>query len=234
MAINVPAQKSVNPGEPVTAEGWNALVGGISALTQYLNSTEASGVHVVVKNAGVNNARITASRVDGVTFQAVNPVPPGTDYIFAGLSPGVYSVRVEAAGFNAATASATVPAAAPIEFTLTASGGFMPNVFGLALHDALQQLSSAGIAVGRILDVVGRDVAPANPGSDYNNQPVLMQLPPAAWPVPAGSQSQLVVSAALQVQQSVEVPSLAGLSLNEAQKALESIGLVLGKVVTKA
>ena len=48
---------------------------------------------VVVKNAGVNNARITASRVDGVTFQAVNPVPPGTDYIFAGLSPGNYLSR---------------------------------------------------------------------------------------------------------------------------------------------
>jgi len=35
------------------------------------------------------------------------------------------------------------------------------------------------------------------------------------------------------VEASIEVPSLAGLTLTEAQKALESVGLVLGKVVTK-
>jgi beta-lactam-binding protein with PASTA domain len=43
---------------------------------------------------------------------------------------------------------------------------------------------------------------------------------------------QLVISAALQVEPAIEVPSLAGLTLPEAQKALEGIGLVLGKVTT--
>jgi beta-lactam-binding protein with PASTA domain len=42
-----------------------------------------------------------------------------------------------------------------------------------------------------------------------------------------------VIAAALQVQPTIEVPSFAGLTLNEAQKALEGIGLVMGKVVTK-
>jgi beta-lactam-binding protein with PASTA domain len=51
--------------------------------------------------------------------------------------------------------------------------------------------------------------------------------------VPPDGQVQLVVSAPLQVQPSVEVPSLAGLTLSEAQKALEAIGLVMGRVVTK-
>ena len=233
MPINVPPQTTVSPGEPVTAEGWNAIVGGVTALTQYLNATEASGVHVVIKNAGVTNARVTATRDDGVTYEAVAPVPPGTDFIIAGLRPGAYVVRVEAPGFTTETASITAPIATPVEISLQANGAFMPELFGSTLRAALQELSSRKIAVGRILDVVGRDVAPANPGSDYNDQPILAHFPSAGTAVPPEGQVQLLVSTALQVQQSVEVPSLAGLSLSEAQKALEALGLVLGKVVTK-
>ena len=33
MPITVPPPNPVNPGEPVTAEGWNAIVGGVIALT---------------------------------------------------------------------------------------------------------------------------------------------------------------------------------------------------------
>ena len=233
MPINVPPQTTVSPGEPVTAEGWNAIVGGVTALTQYLNATEASGVHVVIKNAGVTNARVTATRDDGVTYEAVAPVPPGTDFIIAGLRPGAYMVRVEAPGFTTETASITAPIATPVEISLQANGAFMPELFGSTLRAALQELSSRKIAVGRILDVVGRDVAPANPGSDYNDQPILAHFPSAGTAVPPEGQVQLLVSTALQVQQSVEVPSLAGLTLSEAQKALEALGLVLGKVVTK-
>jgi|KBSMisStandDraft_5_1062788.scaffolds.fasta_scaffold36369_2 hypothetical protein len=233
MPINVPPQTTVSPGEPVTAEGWNAIVGGVTALTQYLNATEASGVHVVIKNAGVTNARVTATRDDGVTYEAVAPVPPGTDFIIAGLRPGAYVVRVEAPGFSTETTSITAPIATPVEISLQANGAFMPELFGLTLRAALQELSSRKIAVGRILDVVGRDVPPANPGSDYNDQPILAHFPSAGTAVPPEGQVQLLVSTALQVQQSVEVPSLAGLTLSEAQKALEALGLVLGKVVTK-
>jgi len=233
MPINVPPQTTVSPGEPVTAEGWNAIVGGVTALTQYLNATEASGVHVVIKNAGVTNARVTATRDDGVTYEAVAPVPPGTDFIIAGLRPGAYVVRVEAPGFSTETTPITAPIATPVEISLQANGAFMPELFGLTLRAALQELSSRKIAVGRILDVVGRDVPPANPGSDYNDQPILAHFPSAGTAVPPEGQVQLLVSTALQVQQSVEVPSLAGLTLSEAQKALEALGLVLGKVVTK-
>jgi hypothetical protein len=233
MPINVPPQKTVSPGEPVTAEGWNAIVSGVTALTEYLNATEDSGVRVVIKNAGVTQARVTATRDDGVSYEAVLPVPPSSDFVFAGLRPGAYVVRVEAAGFSTQTASISVPLAAPLELSLLANGAFMPELFGATLRAALQELSSRKIAVGRILDVVGRDIAPANPGSDYNDQPVLAHFPTAGSAVPPEAQVQLLVSAALQVQQSVEVPSLAGLTLSEAQKALEALGLVLGKVVTK-
>jgi len=233
MSINVPPQKTVNAGEPVTAEGWNALVGGITALTQYLNATEASGVRITIKNVGVKSARVTATRDDGVTYEAVAPVPPGSEYILSGLRPGSYQLRVSAPGFQVQNASVTVPVDTPIEVSLQTNGAFMPELFGLTLRAALQALAGQKIAVARILDVVGRDVAPANPGSDYNDQPVLAYFPASGTAVPPEGQVQLVVSAPLQVQPSVEVPSLAGLTLAEAQKALEAVGLVLGKVTSR-
>ena len=234
MPIDVPPQRTVSPGEPVTADGWNAIVGGVTALTQYLNATESSGVRVVIKNPGVTEARVTATREDGVTFEAVAPVPPGTEYMLTGLRPGAYSIRVEAPGFVPATSSISVPIATPVEMSLQSNGAFMPQLFGLTLRAALQELASRKIAVSRILDVVGRDVAPANPGAAYNDQPVLTYFPVVGAAVPPDGQVQLVVSAPLQVQPSVEMPSLAGLTLAEAQKALEAVGLVMGRVVTKS
>jgi beta-lactam-binding protein with PASTA domain len=161
-------------------------------------------------------------------------VPPGVSFGFAALRPGAYAVRVEAPGFVTQVLSVAVPSAAPLEFSLVTSGGFVPEIFGLSLRAALQELESRSMSVGRVLDVVGRDVPPANPGSEYNDQPVLSVFPPAGTAVPPEGQVSLLVSAPLQVQPSAEVPSLAGLTLSEAQKALEALGLVLGRVTTKA
>jgi hypothetical protein len=234
MPVNVPPQKTVNPGEPVTAEGWNALANGINALTTYLNGAEASGARVQIKNAGVKQARVTAIRDDNVTFEAVAPVPPSADYIFPGLRPGSYTIRVEAPGFKVDTKAVTAPLTEAVEFSLAADGAFMPPLFGQTLRAALQALADRKIAVSRIIDVVGREVAPANPGAEYNDQPVLMQIPAADEAVAPTGSAQLVVATALQVQPSVEMPSLAGLTLAEAQKALEAVGLALGRVETKS
>jgi len=230
MPANANIPKIVNPGEPVTAQAWNVIVSAIVALTNYLNSVEASMLKVAITNAGVTNARVTATRDDGAAFEAVAPVPPDTNYIFSGLRPGGYSIRAEAPGFDPKTSSATMPSADVVSLTLTPHGAFAPALFGVVLPTALQQLKNLNIAVSRVLDVVGRDVAPANPGSDYSTSPVLAQTPAPGHPVPPDGSVQLVVATALQVQPSIEVPPLTGLTLAEAQKALEGIGLVLGKV----
>lgn len=232
MAIDVPAPKTVKAGEPVTAEAWNTIVNAINAAIQHLNNSEASSLRVVVTNAGVTRARVTATRDDGVSFEAVAPVPPGTQYIFAGLRAGAYKIRVESPGFSPAVVDATAPAASPVEVTLTSSGSIMPDLFGLTLRAALLELKNRNIGVERVLDVVGRDVAPANPDPAFVDQPVLMQLPAAGTAVPPEGRVQLIVSAALEAEQAVEMPSLAGLTLAEAQKALENVGLKLGKAVT--
>jgi beta-lactam-binding protein with PASTA domain len=62
---------------------------------------------------------------------------------------------------------------------------------------------------------------------------VLAQLPLAGEFVPPSVSAQLVVAASLVAEAAVEMPSLVGLTQTEAQKALENIGLVLGKVVIK-
>jgi len=228
MAINPNIPKTVNAGEPVTAEGWNVIVNGIIALTNYLNSTEASSLQVSLANVGLalSSARVTATRGDGVIFQAVAPVAPANTFVFSGLAPGPYTLRAEAPGFDAATKSITSPSAEVVSLTLTPNGAFMPAVFGAPLQAALQQLKNANIAVSRI-------IAPANPGADNDNSPVLAQIPAAGLPVAPDGNAQLVIATSLQVQSSVEIPSLAGLTLAEAQKALEGLGLALGKVVTK-
>lgn len=228
-------KKLASPGEPVTAQAWNDLVNALAQVHTHLESTEASALKVQVTTAGVDLAsvRVAAVRDDGIAVDAVAPVPPATQHTFAGLRPGPYTLRVDAPGYQSATASVTVPDAAVQNVALVPSGAFMPVVFGLELQAALAALANAQIAVARILDVTGADVPTANPGAQYNGSLVLMQFPPAGTPVPTGQSVQLVIAAALQAQSSVEIPPLTGLTLAEAQKALEGLGLVLGKVVTK-
>src|SRR3954453_14029319 len=108
-------------------------------------------------------------------------------------------------------------------------GALMPQVFGLTLREALTQLAGLKIAVSRIVDVTGRDVPPANPGPEYNDAPVVVQFPAPGEAVPPDGSAQFAVAASLKIEPSIEVPSLAGLTLPEAQKALEALGLVLGK-----
>jgi hypothetical protein len=228
-------KKTVSPGEPLTAQAWNDIVNALSQVHVHIENTEATALRVQVSAVGadLDQVRVTALRADGVGFDALPPVPPSTQHVFAGLRSGTYQLRVDAAGFQVATANVTVPDAAVQNVALTPAGAFMPQVFGLELGQALTALSGAQITVGRVLDVTGTDVPPANPGAAYAGSLVLMQLPPAGTAVPTGAPVHLVVAAVLEAESSIEIPSLTGLSLPEAQKALESLGLVLGKVVTK-
>ena len=73
----------------------------------------------------------------------------------------------------------------------------------------------------------------AAPGSAYSQSLVLLQIPPQGVPLAPGQAAQLVISAALQAEASIEMPSLAGLTFAEASKALEALGLKVGKSFSK-
>jgi hypothetical protein len=235
MAIHPYVPKEVKAGEPVTAQGWNEIVKAVVALTQYLETSEASSLRVKVTNADADplQTRVTAARDDGLTAEAVAPVTAGGDFLFGSLQPGAYTIRAAAPGFEEASAPVTIPSNATLNLTMKAAAVKMPAIFGLELPAALATLKTAKITVARIVDVAGRDVAPANPGAEYNTAPVLLQLPAAGEYVTPAITAQLVVAASLVAEAAIEMPSLVGLTQAEAQKALENIGLVLGKVVVK-
>ncbi len=225
-------KKTVQPGEPLTAQAWNDVLDGVDGLQQYLRATMHL-VRVRITNPGLDPGavRVTATRADGAPVEAVRPVPPGKDHILTWLEPGAWTVRAEAAGFQAATAPVTVTDAAEstVEMALQPAGAFMPDCFGKPLSEAQAALTTAGIPLVRLVDFTGRELPPKNPGEDAD-APVFVQWPAAGAPVPSGTGASLVIAVPIQVEAAVEVPSLAGLTQQEAQKALESIGLVLGKV----
>ena len=229
---------TVLPGDPLTAQAWNDVVTAIATLYSHIEATEASSVKVQIANSGVDLAsvRVTATTDDGVSFEAVAPIAPSTVHTFPGLRPGAWKLRVEAPGFQPATLDISVPTTGTLptqNVTLTKQGAFMPGTFGLTLGDALKALESLSIAVGNILDVTGTSVPVAKPGAQYSESLVLMQLPPEGSPVAPGESAQLVISAPLEAEASIEMPSLVGLTFAEASKALETIGLKVGKTVTK-
>jgi hypothetical protein len=239
MKLNPPFIKTtVQPGDPLSAQAWNDVVTGVATLFTFIEASEASSVQVQIANQGIALAsvRVTATRDDGISTEAVDPVADGTLHTFPGLRPGAYKLRAEAPGFQPASVDIVVPAdgVLPVQtITLAANGAFMPALFGQSLADSLTQLAALGVAVNNILDVTGTPVPVASPGSAFNQSLVLLQLPPQGIPVAPGQAAQLVISAALQAEASIEMPSLAGLSLAEASKALEALGLKVGKSFTK-
>jgi len=231
-------RKTVQAGDPVTAQAWNDLVTGIATLYAYIEASEAAAVRVQISNSGIDlsSVRVAATRDDGIAFEAVDPVPPGTLFTFPGLRPGAYKLRAEAPGFEPATLDLVVPvdgALATQNLTLTKRGDFMPYLFSQTLQDALDALTALKIAVDSVLDVTGTAVPVAMPGAAFGQSLVLVQFPPPGTPVAPGEAAQLVISAALQPEASIEMPSLTGLTFAEASKALETIGLRVGKAQTK-
>ncbi len=225
------------PGQPITSQSWNAIIARLSEVIGALNAQAGQSLRVTVNNPSVDPAetRVTAiaEGPQGAVFEAARPVPPDTTFTLTGLLAGNYTVRAEAPGFTPATVLATLPGTGTAEVTMTRSAPDMPNIFGTPLNEALSALASAGVVVQRVVDVTGREIAPAKPGEEFLKSLVLAQIPVAGDPAPASTGAQLVVSAALEVESAVVMPPLAGLSLSETRKVLDDLGLVLGKVSTR-
>jgi beta-lactam-binding protein with PASTA domain len=83
------------------------------------------------------------------------------------------------------------------------------------------------------MDFEGTDYAPANPGAERLRQPVLAQAPVAGTLLDAAraaAGAAAVIAVPAELESVVEVPSLAGLTQDEAKRVLENLGLRLGKV----
>jgi beta-lactam-binding protein with PASTA domain len=167
--------------------------------------------------------------------EGVRPTDAGGAHTITGLEAGTWSIVATAIGFRTQTATVTIvdEGATDLQLNLEVSARVMPDLFGLDLNAALARLQSAGIPLTRLLDFEGTDYAPANPGREELTQPVLAQSPVAGALLDNAAASRgaaAVIAVPAQLESVVEVPSLAGLTQDEAKRVLENLGLRVGKV----
>ena len=131
-------------------------------------------------------------------------------------------------GFVAPATPVTVPDSATVTITLQGAV-VMPDLYTVGAQDALTTLSSMTITVDVILDVTGTQIPTVNMPPVSQNAPVLMQQPAAGTILnPNLQHARLLIAAALLPEPIVTMPSLIGLSSDEAADVLNRLGLVVG------
>ncbi|HEU0013979.1 MAG TPA: hypothetical protein VFQ45_09865 [Longimicrobium sp.] len=222
------------PGDPVTADAWNALVDGLSAAQEVLKAATGTGrVLLTAQNLDPQQARVTAVRAGAPPVEAVPPVAGDPHFILPRLPAGSYVVHASAPGFTPAQGALTIgptgtPSVDPLNLALPATQGRMPNVLGAALPAAVGALSQVQL---RILDTHGVSLPASGFASAYIGLPVLMQWPaPGELAPPSGTMAQIVVAAPPQAApppvQMVTVPNVIGMTPSAAQTTIQAAGLV--------
>jgi hypothetical protein len=239
MALTKPALATVNPGDPVTAQAWNTMVTGLGDLYDAVLAFGHGVVNVSVLFNGnaVDGAQVVAVPATGdlTPIEAVQLYGTVTTYTVVGVTAGQWHVFVDAPGFQPQTQDVTVPATDTLVFNLVASGVVVPDLFGVTAQDALTQLAALNLNVDTILDVLGHEVPKTSLPPQYQNQPILDQLPPAGTIVdPTSHRVRLVVATALDQSPVVTMPSLVGLSYDEVASVLDGLGLKVGKTTVQS
>lgn len=232
MPIDKPPLPTAEPGRPITAQGWNAIVDAVDALYDAVNAIGAGTLEVNVTSNGqpVRGALVVATPEGGGNpIRGVPPIGTRTTYVVGGVGDGPWHVEITAEGFEPAARDVTVPSDT-IDVELAAVGPVVPDLFGLTLQTAFSTLTATELPVELILDSLGKEVPRTPIPADYQNVPVLAQLPVAGSRLPADGRVQLVVAATVAQPPIVTMPNLAGLTQAEATKVLEQLGLRVGSI----
>ncbi len=230
MPLTKPTLTSVNPGDPVTAQGWNATVTGLSALYDAVIALGGQTLQVEVTGPPAAEVTVIAEPLgEGRATQGLPPFGSRTRHLLVGLTDGPWRLHVSARGHATQIREVTMPVSDPLVVPLVVDGVVLPDFFGEPTRGVLDQLRSLGIEADALIDTTGREVSRTSLPPEYVDAPVLLQLPSAGAVVPVGTgRVRLVVASALRREPVVTMPSLIGLSLTEAQQVLERLGLVLG------
>jgi hypothetical protein len=238
MAVTKPPLTPASPGQPVTAQGWNELVNGLSALYDEVIAFGGATLEigVVFSGAPVAGAQVTAEPLgDGRAAQAIPPFGSRTTYLLAGLTTGNWRIHVQAAGFSRQTRDVTLPREEPLVIELLREGFVVvPKLFGIGLRGALTALTGAGLEVDLIFDTTGRELPRATIPPEYDAAPVLVATPDVGAVVPSTTRLRLVVASALRRDPVVTMPSLIGLTLDEAKLVVERLGLRVGETTVRS
>lgn len=232
MPLVKPSLANASPGQPITAQAWNAVLSAVGALYDAMLAFGTNTLDVEVRDGGtaVTDAQVTAVPASGAPVVAVPPRAGGTAYTLTGLAAGSWTVHVSARGFHAATQTVTIPGSAPVTINLTAATKLMPDLLGLTAPAALAKLSSDALQIDLILDVTGDEVSKTSLPSSHVGSRVLFQWPdPGERVIAATAKTRLVLSIDT-ASQVTTVPSLTGMSYAQLLKALSDAGLKLGTV----
>jgi hypothetical protein len=198
MTLVKPALPPVSPGQPVTAQGWNAVLGAVGALFDGVNAFGSNTVTVSLTADGqpITSGVVVAVPAAGAPVVAVPPFDVGTSFTLTQLTPGAWTLHAAAPGFAPATQAVTVPAGAPVTIALTTTTAAMPNLIGMTATAALAALASLGMVIDQILDIYGGDVNKVALPADRAGSKVLAQVPlPGTRVTGAIAAVKLVVSA---------------------------------------
>jgi hypothetical protein len=233
MALTKPALVPATPGAPVTAQGWNGIVGGLSDLYDAVLALGGGTIAVTVSGPAsgpVPDARVVAVPAgSGNPIEAIAPFPGSPAHLLVGVGSGVWHVSVFAPGFQPVTQDVSAPVSDPIVVNLTTTLVATPDLFGIGALSAVTQLDALGLQVDTILDITGAEVARTNMPLVNQNSPVLAQTPAAGTPAdPVADRVRLVVAAAISTQETVTMPSLVGLTYGEVTAVLNRLGLAVG------
>ncbi len=237
MPLVKPALATALPGKPITAQAWNEITTALGTLFDAVNALGGATIAVQVASGGqpVPDAQVLAvPQGEGQPVVAVPPYPGVLTHTVAGVTEGTWTLHVSAPGFVSQAITVTVPVVAAVTVNLVLAGVAMPDLFAIPASQALAALAAAGITVDLVLDAAGQELPKTSLPPASANVPVLAQQPPAGAVIdPATDRARLVLAASFEQESVVVMPNLSGLSLAEATKALEGLGLKVGVTTIK-
>ncbi len=221
---------NVKPGEPVTAQAWNAIVDGLFDVQSIL-ATGSGTVHVTVAGdqRDIDAARVVATDAAGVRYEAVQQLAPGDPFVFPKLTAGAFTISVSAPSCTTGTGSVTIASDGsatpdPVPIALAFAGKRMPNVLGAKWSDAAAALATIN---PRVLDASGKGIPLTGFDPDYKDVPVLIQWPDPDEIVPAGKDPYVIVATIVKPAVLIPTPNFIGMTVAEAQAAAVQAGLVI-------
>ena len=237
MPLTKPALVNEEPGRPITAQGWNAIVDAIGALFDAVLAIGSGTLTVSVQSGGqpVTGATVIAEPVgEGQPVRGLPLFGDRTTYLVPGVSDGAWRVHVSAPGYTTVVLDTNVPQTAPLAVNLAHAGAVVPDLFGMPLQGSINALRAVDVEIDVIIDALGKEISRTQVPAEYQNAAVLVQLPDAGAVIdPATTRVRLVVAAAVREEPIVALPSLVGLTQAEAATALSAVGLRLGKVTVR-
>jgi hypothetical protein len=171
---------NVKPGEPVTAQAWNAIVDGLFEVESILSAGSGTArVTLTGDQRDIDVATVVATDANGVRYAATRQAKPGDPFMIPRLAAGAYTVTASARGCTDGTAAVTIAndgtaTPNPVPVALVLSGKRMPYVLGAKFKDVVGAVQTIN---PRVLDASGKGVPLTGFDAAHGDAPVLMQWP---------------------------------------------------------